>query len=103
MADTAARVLIAWATFQERLAGKGAFPMRQFQDPFTAVKAYVEATKRDDLVHRSVASCASGLRETLETQGSRAPGEALFDADRLECMLFCGCDPKFEGDGPPGQ
>ena len=102
MADTAERVLIAWAAFQERLEGKGSFPIRQFQDLFTAVKAYVEATARDDMIHRSVAACVSGLREFLQTQGSRVPGEALFDADRMECMLFSGHDPKFEGDEPPG-
>ena len=81
-ADTAERVLTAWAPFQERIEDKGGFPIRQFQDFFTAVKAYVEATEGDDMIHRAVAACVSGLREFLQTQGSRVPGEALFDADR---------------------
>ena len=96
------RVLTAWAAFQERLGDTNGFPTRQFQDLFTAVRAYVEATERDDMIHRPVAACVSGLREFLQVQGSRVPGEALFDADRLECMLFSGYDPKFEGDEPPG-
>jgi integrase/recombinase XerD len=33
---------------------------------------------------------------------TRAPGQAISDADRLECMLFSEYDPYFEGDDPPG-
>ena len=29
------------------------------------------------------------------------PGNILFEADRLECQLFCGYDPKFDGDESP--
>ena len=32
----------------------------------------------------------------------RIPGTILPDADRLECLLFSGYDPHFEGDEPPG-
>ena len=30
----------------------------------------------------------------------RIPGDVLFEADRLECLLFAGYDPSFEGDEP---
>ena len=94
--------MTAWVAFQEGLEDKRRFPIRQFQDFFMAVKAYVEATEGDAMIHRAVTACVSALREFLQTQGSRVPGEALFDADRLECMLFLGYDPKFEGAEPPG-
>jgi hypothetical protein len=32
----------------------------------------------------------------------RIPGNVLFEADRLECQLFGGYDPKFDGDEPLG-
>jgi len=56
---------------------------------------------------RSVGSsfCAlqvNGLRDFLSVERKRVPGEVLRDADRLECILFSGYDPYFEGDGPPG-
>jgi hypothetical protein len=30
------------------------------------------------------------------------PGRILSEADRLECLLFGGFDPHFEGNEPPG-
>jgi hypothetical protein len=38
----------------------------------------------------------------LELERKRVPGEVLAEADRLECQLFAGYDPFFEGDEPPG-
>jgi hypothetical protein len=54
------------------------------------------------MIHRSVASAVNGLRDILQLKSFRAPGEAIADADRMECMLFLGYDPYFEGDEPPG-
>jgi hypothetical protein len=42
----------------------------------------------------------NGLREFLEVERKRIPGDILFEADRLECQLFDGYDPKFEDDEP---
>jgi hypothetical protein len=42
------------------------------------------------------------LREFLEVERKRIPGDILFEADRLECRLFAGYDPNFDGDEPPG-
>ncbi len=41
------------------------------------------------------------LSDLLELKSSRAPGEAIIDADRLECMLFSEHDPYFDGHEPP--
>jgi hypothetical protein len=30
------------------------------------------------------------------------PGDVLRDAEHLECLLFSGYDPHFEGNEPPG-
>lgn len=54
------------------------------------------------MVHRKVASAVNGLREMLELKAAHATGQAIIDADRLECMLFSEYDPFFEGDEPPG-
>jgi hypothetical protein len=32
----------------------------------------------------------------------RVPADVLRDAERLECLLFSGYDPYFEGYEPPG-
>jgi hypothetical protein len=54
------------------------------------------------MIHNSVVRAANGLREFLQVERKRIPGNILFEADRLECQLFAGYDPKFDGDEPPG-
>ena len=54
------------------------------------------------MIHKSVARAVNGLREYLAVERKRIPGNVFFEADRLECMLFVGYDPSFEGDEPPG-
>jgi len=49
-----------------------------------------------------MAYAVNGLREFLEGERKRVPGPVLCEADRLECQVFEGCDPSFEGDEPPG-
>jgi hypothetical protein len=95
-------VMDAYAKFGMGFHGKGRFPDSQFEAFFDAVVRYVEATKDAKMIHRNIASVVSGLTEILSSQSSRAPDEAIADADRPECMLFSGYDPHFEGDEPPG-
>jgi hypothetical protein len=95
-------VLNAYAEFESRLHGKGPFPGHHFKVFFDAVVHYVEATKDSEMIHRRVAGTVNGLGEILALQTSRAPDSAIADADRLECLLFGGYDPHFEGDEPPG-
>jgi hypothetical protein len=59
-------------------------------------------TAGDALIHRKVAGEISGLADYLGLERKRVPDDVLFEADRLQCLLFSGYDPSFEGDEPPG-
>ncbi len=98
----AAEVERRWLAFDSGLSDKRKYPLAQFQAFWMAVKEYAELTKRDELLHRKVVRAVNGLRESLELERKRVPGQVLADADRLECMLFSGYDPHFEGYEPPG-
>jgi hypothetical protein len=95
-------VVNAHAEFERHLHEKGAFPMIYFRAFFEVAVRYIESMKKSPMIHRNVASAINGLREILELKSSRAPGQAISDADRLECMLFGEYDPHFEGYEPPG-
>ena len=71
--------------------------MAEFKSFVVAANRYIEALGKDPLIHRDVVSTISGLREFLETERRRVPGEVLYEADRLECLFFAGYDPHFEG------
>ena len=64
--------------------------------------AYADATAGDKMIHRAVGECVNGFGEYIQIQRKRVPGDALFDADRLETIVFSGYDPAFEGDEPSG-
>jgi hypothetical protein len=40
--------------------------------------------------------------EFISAERKRIPGHVRRDAERLECLLFAGYDPYFEGEEPPG-
>ena len=67
-----------------------------------ATRRYAESTRRDPLVHRSVAHAVHGLTDFLGVERKRVPRHVLWEAERLERLLFSGYDPQFEGDEPPG-
>lgn len=92
----------AYTEFETHLYEKGPFPMFYFAAFFDVAVRYIESMKNSPMIHRNVASAISGLRKILELKSSRAPGQAISDADRLECMLFSEYDPYFEGHEPPG-
>jgi hypothetical protein len=54
------------------------------------------------LIHRKVANVVAGLVECLRVERRRVAGAILQEADRIETIVFGGCDPHFEGDEPPG-
>ena len=54
------------------------------------------------MLHRSVVQAVNGLVEYLRSERKRVPDEVLLEAERLECLLFSGYDPHFDGDEPPG-
>jgi hypothetical protein len=88
-------------SFKMALSNKRKYPMVEFKSFVAAAKRYIEALGKDPLIHREVVSAISGLREFLEIERKRVPGEVLYEADRLECLFFSGYDPHFEGDEPP--
>jgi hypothetical protein len=59
-------------------------------------------TKDDTKIHKSVVNSVNGLRDFIRLERKSIPGDIVFQADRLECLLFAGYDPSFEGDEPPG-
>jgi ABC-type lipoprotein release transport system permease subunit len=65
-------------------------------------KTLCRVTRSDPLIHRSVAGAVNRLVDFLEAERKCVPGDVLRDAERLECLLFSGYDPHFEGDEPPG-
>lgn len=91
----------AYALFDSELRRSRRYPRREFRAFFLAATAYIEASKAETLIHRDIAATISGLRLHLELERKRVPSEVLFDADRLDTMLFAGYDPYFEGDEPP--
>lgn len=95
-------VMNAYAEFEKHLFEKGPFPLSYFRSFFETAVRYIESTKNSPLIHRNVASTISGLGDILELKSSRAPGQAINDAARLECMLFQEYDPYFQGHEPPG-
>ena len=50
-----------------------------------------------------VAKRYSAFEEDIVGMGrKRIPDQVPWDAERLECLVFSGYDPYFEGDEPPG-
>jgi hypothetical protein len=89
-------------TFDHALSDKRKYPLQEFRAFVKSARRYIQMTAEDDLIHKSVASAVNGLREFLQVERRRIPGDVLFEADRLECQLFSGYDPSFDGDEPPG-
>ena len=99
----ATEAMRCWADFQEGLSSdKQKYPLQQFRAFWAVTKRYAELTRSDPLIHRSVAGAVNGLVDFLEAERKCVPGDVLRDAERLECLLFSGYDPHFEGDEPPG-
>ena len=99
----AAEAMQCWADFQERLSsGKQKYPVQEFRTFWAVTKRYAELTRSDPLIHRSVVGAVNGLADFLEVERKRVPDHVLRDAERLECLLFRGYDPHFDGDEPPG-
>jgi len=98
----AAEVQDRWEAFQDALSNKRKYPTEQFKVFWHAGKRYAEVTKEEALIHRNVVVAINGLCDFLSAERKRIPESVLWDAQRLECLLFSGYDPYFEGDKPPG-
>jgi hypothetical protein len=90
------------ARFDHALSDKRRYPIQEFRAFVQSLRRYIALTASDPMIHKSVARAVNGLREFLEVERKRIPRDILFEADRLECQVFDGYDPKFEGDEPPG-
>ena len=98
-----AEAIDRWLDLQASLSSeKRKYPVKQFQAFWLAAKRYAESTKADALIHKSVAAAVHGLVDFLSSERKRVPADVLWEAERLECILFSGYDPFFEGDEPPG-
>jgi hypothetical protein len=99
----ASTVVDRWCSFQDALTrSRRKYPLQEFLSFADAVRRYIDLTRRDQLVHREVASAVNALTEFLRLERKRVPSRILFEAERLECLFFRGYDPHFEGDEPPG-
>jgi hypothetical protein len=99
----AALIIDQHCVFQEALAGsRRRYPTREFRSFATVIRQYAQATRGDKMLHRSVVQVVNGLVENLRSERKRVPDEVLLEAERLECLLFLGYDPHYDGDEPPG-
>lgn len=89
-------------SFNMALSDKRRYPVKEFTAFAEAVRRYLEMTKDDPKIHKSVVNSVNGLRDFIRLERKSIPGDIVFQADRLECLLFAGYDPSFEGDEPPG-
>ena len=91
-----------WVDFQMALSdNRRKYPVQEFKKFVQAVRNYIERSRDDPLVHRKVVQVVNGLTNSLKVERKRIPNEILAEADRLECLMFAGYDPHFEGDEPP--
>jgi hypothetical protein len=84
------------------LDNKRRYPTSEFKAFAEAARRYLMQIKDDQFVRMDVARALHGLVENLRSERKRVPESVLWEAERLECLLFLGYDPHFEGDEPPG-
>jgi hypothetical protein len=78
------------------------YPLSEFNSFIDAARCYVESIGRSNLIDRRVASILYGLSEYLRLERKSVPDQVFSELERIECLLFNGYDPHFEGDEPPG-
>ena len=99
----AALLIDQHCAFQEALAeSRKRYPTREFRAFAAVMRQYADATRKDEMLHRNVVCAVNGLVQYLQSERKRVPNEVLIEAERLECLLFAGYDPHFDGDEPPG-
>ena len=99
----AALVIDQHRALQEALAERRKrYPTREFRAFAAVMRQYLDATSDDGMLHRNVVRAVHGLLEYLQSERKSVPNEVLMEAERLECLLFLGYDPHFDGDEPPG-
>ena len=85
----AALVIDQHCALQQALAGsRKRYPTREFRAFAALMRQYVDATGKDEMLHRNVVRAVNGLVEYLQSERKRVPNEVLLEAERLECLLF---------------
>jgi hypothetical protein len=101
--DTLAEdVMDRWVSFQMALSNKRKYPTAEFTAFAASVRGYVPVVGHDPLIHRKVAETINGLVDFLKVERRQVPDAIIYEASRLESLLFSGYDPHFEGNEPPG-
>jgi hypothetical protein len=85
-------VVQARASLEEALKEPRRWPFAELHQLFEAVAAYTDASAGDEMIHRCVAGCVSGLHEYLADQGKHVPPDTVHEARRLEMLLFQNFD-----------
>jgi len=98
--ELAKRIEELRAAFELALSNKRKYPTR-VSSFVHCIRRYIQLTADDAMIHKTVASSVNGLREFLQAERKRVPGNVLFEADRLECQVFAGYDPAVGGGEPP--
>src|SRR2546425_7692683 len=62
----------------------------------------VSRQKRAKGLYRYGAQSRSEESAQALVEPRQVPDTVIYEASRLESLLFSGYDPRFEGDGPPG-
>ena len=78
------------------------YPRAEFQAFAQTARLYLHGIQDHSFVRREIVRVFHNLVDTLQSERKRIPAEVLWEAERLECLLFAGYDPHFEGDEPPG-
>jgi len=91
----AEEVVDRWVSFQMALSNKRKYPVVEFNAFATSVRRYVEVIGRDPLIHREIANAINGLVDFLKVERRRVPDAVIYEASRLESLLFSGYDPHF--------
>ncbi|MBV8864931.1 MAG: hypothetical protein JO210_05965 [Acidobacteriaceae bacterium] len=81
---------------------KRRYPITEFRAFAQTAHRYLNGRQGDSFVRMDIVRLFYHLAETLQSERKRIPAEVLWEAERLECLLFAGYDPHFKGDEPPG-
>jgi len=97
----AADAMESWHRFERACHPKKKFPMREFRAFWSLAKQYAELIRSDKMISRDFATAVHELT-TIYGWASKTPeNEAIAEIERLECLVFAGYDPYFEGEEPP--
>jgi hypothetical protein len=84
----AEKVIERWVSFQMALSNKRKYPVGESTAFAASVRAYVQFIGSDPLIHREVVKAINGLVNFLKVERRRVPDTVIYEASRLESLLF---------------